>query len=163
MDNTKFLKTLLAVVEKQQAALKKMAAKKMGQGSPFYEGTDDPKDPNYWDPLNSTIKRDPSVAGPPGAPGAAKPGATPTGPKAAPASDFASKLNADPTFAKLKGNLQLVPDPKNPSVFDVKYYTGAWGQGATALQKALSTALPGYRINNPVGYMRLDFQPNYVA
>lgn len=31
MDNTKFLKTLLAVVEKQQAALKKIASVKLGQ------------------------------------------------------------------------------------------------------------------------------------
>ncbi len=156
MDNAKFLKGLLAVVEKKQAALKKMAQGK--PTTPFVDGTDDPNDPNYWDPLNPAIRSDPSIPGPP-KPTAVKPAAP--APKAAPAGDFMAKLDSNPALAKLKGNLQITPNPKNPSVLDVKYYTGAWNQGATNLQKALSAALPGYRVNDPVGYIKLDFQPNY--
>lgn len=159
MDNTKFLKTLLAVVEKQQAALKKMAAKKMGQGSPFYEGTDDPKDPNYWDPLNSTIKRDPSISGPAMSAEKGQTAPKPGGPSSVDA--ITSKLDSNPALAKLKGNLQITPNPNDPTSLDIKYYTGAWTQGATNLQKLLSSVLSGYKVNEPIGYMRLDFQPNY--
>ncbi len=154
MDDKNFMKKVLAILEKQQAALKKMA--QSGPGDPFSgmrpeELTTAPLE-EVQNKLFGPSKTTPAT-----------PQLDKTDPwaKAAPAptpDDIKVKLDANPSLAKLKGNLSITGDITRLSV---AYYTGAWRGTAQQLKDLLKSTLTGYNVADVVGHMKLDFTPTY--